>query len=389
MLLYSPEKQVAAAAEPTIAADLRVLHVGKFYPPYLGGMETHLQSLCENLSRSVAVQVLVANEDRRSVTEVVQGVEVTRLGTWLNVAAAPLCPGLVGAMRRAQADLVHLHLPNPAAVMAYLASGQRGRLVVTWHSDVIRQKLLSRAFAPILHRLLNRCDAVIATSPPYLDGSPELSAYRDRCCVIPFGIPLDEFRRRDAEAAMRIRARYGSRLIMSVGRMVYYKGFEYLIRAMQRIDGCLLLVGDGPLRLQLEAEAWRCGVRDRVVFLGKLSQAEMIDHYHAADVFALPSIARSEAFGIVQLEAMACGKPVINTQLDSGVPFVSRDRETGLTVPPADAEALAGAINLLLDDAALRAAYGKAALRRVQNEFELQVMVRRMLELYAQVMAGV
>src|SRR5690242_11962994 len=192
----------------------------------------------------------------------------------------------------------------------------------------------------------------IATPPDYIDTSPILSAVRKRCRVIPYGIRLDRFVvHRNAIAA--IRAKYGPRIVLAVGRLVYYKGFEYLIRAMRQIDGTLILIGDGPLRQGLERAAREMGIGERVVFAGEIHNSRLAPYYHAADVFVLPSIARTEAFGIVQLEAMACGKPIVNTRLDSGVPFVSIDGLSGITVPPRDHVALGRAITVLLDDAEL------------------------------------
>ncbi|MEP7273463.1 MAG: glycosyltransferase [Acidobacteriota bacterium] len=292
---------------------------------------------------------------------------------------------MIAEIRRSDADIVHVHLPNPMATMAYLASRHRGKLVITYHSDVVRQKVMARAFRPILYRLLSRASAIIATSPNYIATSSVLRAFRDRCQVIPYGIPLEQFALSDKTKVESIRQKHGERLVLSVGRLVYYKGFEYLIRAMAKVNGRLLIIGDGPLRRSLEHLARELGVADRVVFLGELPNEATIPYYHAAELFALASIARSEAFGIVQLEAMACGKPVINTRLDSGVPFVSLDGVTGLTVQPRDAEALANAINTLLDDSELRSQYGAAARQRVRAEFSLDGMTGRMLQLYAQV----
>lgn len=365
---------------------LRVLHVGKYYPPRMGGIEVHLEALCGELQRHLEVEVVVANDALRGTSGMVKGVRVSRVGTLFDLANAPVCPGLVRKIREVGADIVHIHLPNPNAILAYLASGHRGRLVVTYHSDIVRQKVLGWAFWPFLRRALDRSAALIATSPNYVETSPVLSAYRDRCQVIPYGIAVEQFQRCNGAMVERIREQYGPRIVISVGRLVYYKGFEYLIRAMAAVRGRLLIVGDGLLRADLQREARARGVADRVVFLGEMDNQDIIPYYHAADVFALASIARSEAFGIVQLEAMACGKPVVNTRLASGVPFVSVDGVTGLTVPPADPEALSGAINLLLDDPGLRAEYGRAARRRVQQEFSLQKMVHRTLQLYSDVM---
>jgi glycosyltransferase involved in cell wall biosynthesis len=364
---------------------LRILHVGKFYPPYMGGMETHLQALCAELRKTVDVKVVVANAGKESTEEMVDGVEVNRAGTLFNLASAPVCPSMVQKIRDEKADIVHMHLPNPTAILAYLMSGHTGRLVFTYHSDTVRQKVLGKAFAPILRRALKQSAAIIATSPNYVESSPVLSDFKDRCRVIPYGIPISQFEECDVSEVARIRARYGPRIVISVGRLIYYKGFEYLIRAMAKVDARLLIVGDGPLRADLEREARAYGVSDKVVFLGEIQNSEIVPYYYAADLFALASIARSEAFGIVQLEAMACGKPVVNTSLASGVPFVSLDGMTGITVPPQDSEALSSAINLLLDDPVLRAAYGDAARSRVREKFSLQGMVASTLHLYEQV----
>jgi rhamnosyl/mannosyltransferase len=217
--------------------------------------------------------------------------------------------------------------------------------------------------------------------------SPVLSDYVDRCRIIPYGIPIKQFSTYDSVEIARIRKQYGPRLIISVGRLIYYKGFMHLIDAMRNIDGHLLIVGDGHLREDLENRARANNVSHKITFLGEVHNDDTVPYYHAADVFALASIARSEAFGIVQLEAMACGKPVVNTDLDSGVPWVSLHDKTGLTVPPNDPLALAGAINKLLDDPELRETYGRAARNRVDDEFDQDVMLERMVELYSEVLS--
>jgi rhamnosyl/mannosyltransferase len=363
---------------------LRVLHLGKFYPPHPGGMETHLQALCGELKHAIDVEVVVAGEGRETVEETVDGVRISRLGTLLNFAAAPVCPQMVRRVRESKADIIHLHWPNPTAVLAYLASGHRGPLVFSYHSDVIRQKYLRKPFWPILSHALKRARAIIAASPNYVQTSPVLRQFNERCRVIPYGIPLAQFDQADAIEISKIRKQYGPRIVLGVGRLVYYKGFEYLIRAMREVEGHLLIVGNGPLLDALEREARVTGVSNRVTFLTNVRDVRPF--YQAADVFALSSIARSEAFGIVQLEAMACEKPVVNTSLDSGVPFVSLDQISGLTVPPEDAGALAEAINTLLDDTALSARYGRAARLRVEQEFSLERMTQRTLQLYKEVM---
>ncbi len=360
----------------------RVLQLGKFYPPHVGGMETHLEALCAQLKDQTDVQVVVASNRRSRRDEVRDGVKIARLMTVCHFANTPICPGLVGEIRRAKADLVHMHLPHPATILALLASRYRGPLVVSYHSDVILQKKRAALFQPILDLVLRRCSTIVASSERYIETSPVLSAHRERCRVIPYGIAMERFARRDEDAVASIRSRFGPRIVLAVGRLIYYKGFEYLIRAMQQIDARLLLVGEGPLHATLEREAQAAGLGDRVVFVGEARPQDVAAYFHAADLFALPSIERSEAFGIVQLEAMACGTPVVNTDLPSGVPTVSLHGVSGLTVPPRDPGALAHAINRLLDDQDLRGRFGEAARRRVEAEFTIDLMGRRMLGLY-------
>lgn len=362
-----------------------VLHVGKFFP-HLGGIETHLQQLCGELSKVLDVRVVVASDSRSRIEEVLGNVPVLRVPTWFTLASTPLCPSLAAQIRRCEADIIHIHWPNPMAVMSYLLSGHRGRLVVTYHSDVVRQKLLGVAFDPFLHALLRRSSAIITTSPGYAKSSPILSAYLDRCRVIPLGIDVSEFEQCDPAVVSELRREYGDRLILSVGRLVYYKGFEHLIRAMAQVRGTLLIIGKGPLRAELQELAKSLGIEKRVFLMGEIPE-KLVPYYHAADIFALPSIARSEAFGIVQIEAMAAGVPVINTQLDSGVPFVSLHEQTGLTVAPGDHAAMASAINRLLDDECLRRSLGAEARLRAQREFSLESMTDRTLALYETVMS--
>lgn len=378
----------AAFEAPLVAAGRRrprVLQVGKFYHPHQGGMETHLRSLCGELRQAVRVEVLVANDRAVTEYEELDGIRVTRAGQTLNLASSPVCPTLSRHIAAARADIVHLHLPHPTALLSYLASGHKGPLVITYHSDIIRQRILGKVFWPFLKRGLARADAIIVGSPNYLASSPVLQRFADRCRVVPFGIPLTPFEHPDMQQVAAIRARFPKPLILAVGRLVYYKGFEYLVRAMRDVAGHLLIVGKGPLHSKLLAEAQTAGVSDRVTILDDVQ--DVVPYYHAADVFALPSIARSEAFGIVQLEAMACGKPVVNTNLDSGVPFVSVDGATGLTVPPADADALSQALNKLLKNPALRTYYGNAGRRRVIDRFSLKTMTAQTLHIYQQICA--
>jgi rhamnosyl/mannosyltransferase len=367
-------------------AQLRVLHLGKYYPPYRGGIETHLEVLSGELKEKVDLKVIVANTGRRTTKEVRDGVDLTRVGKLFDLSSAPVCPTLVGEIRRAKADIVHIHWPNPGAVLAYLASGHRGKLVIAYHSDIVRQRKMAVAFMPILRYALKKAAAIIVSTPNYIDGSDVLREFRERCRVIPYGISVDHFKEYDLNEVRRIRELYGPRIVLGVGRMVYYKGFEHLVRAMTKVDGHLLLIGKGPLRESLGKLAVDLGLSDRVTFLSEVDDTR--PYYHAADVFALPSVMRSEAFGIVQLEAMACGKPVVNTQLDSGVTFVSPHGVSGVTVPPANSVALGEAIEQLLNQGDYRNELGRGGRMRVADKFTVERMAQNTFDLYQEVLHG-
>jgi glycosyltransferase involved in cell wall biosynthesis len=363
-----------------------VLHIGKFYRPHLGGIETHVEALCQGLRKSMDVHVLVASNRRYREHSVIDGIPVTRVHVPVTIAGAPICPGMLWHIRKHRPDIIHLHLPNPTGVLAVLSSGYRGRVVVTWHSDIVRQRRLARLYRPIERLLLNRCAAIVASSPAYIASSPVLREHAGRCRSIPFGIDAEKFDDRHVDQSMLrdLRRRFGPRMILSVGRLVYYKGIQFLIQAMAKVDAKLVIIGEGPMRPELEQEVAALGIADRVTFLGRVHD-NLTTYFHAADVFALPSCERSEAFGIVQLEAMASGKPVVNTQIDSGVPYVSLDGITGITVEPRSSEAMATALNRLFDDPELRRRMGHAGRHRVQTEFNLDLMVRRTMDVYEQV----
>jgi rhamnosyl/mannosyltransferase len=376
----------------TPGATVRVLQLGKYYHPRIGGIESHLHLLCGELRPHVELEVVVCNTRARTVRETVDGVPVVRCARVGHAASTSLCPTMPFELSRRDYDLIHLHFPHPFGVMSYLGSRAppRHAVVVTYHSDIVRQERLVKLFRPFMQRVLARADRIVCTSPNYLDTSAELAPHRDRCVVVPHGVDLDRWRRTPAAEARaaELRARHGGPLLLAVGRLVYYKGLEWAIRAMRGVEARLLVVGDGPLRGALEALARACGVGGKVLFVGEVPHGEMVSYYLASDAFVFPSVARSEAFGIAQLEAMACGLPVVNTALDSGVPFVSRDGDTGVTVPPCDAEALGSALRDLLGDPARRAALGGRARRRVELDFGKEAMARRVLSIYGEVVPG-
>ncbi len=369
---------------------MNILHIYKDYPPILGGIENHIKVLAEGqVARGHGVTVLVTNPAGGQTTvNIENGVRIVRAGRLATIASTPLSAVWPRWLMRERPDVAHLHFPYPFGDVTHALFGHARRTVITYHSDIVRQKSLLRLYAPFLRRSLARADRIIATSPQYVATSPFLAPHVDKCTVVPYGIDIACFTAADSAQVAPIRARYGSPLILFVGQLRYYKGVEYLIRAMPQVAGCALVVGsETTTRLaELEQLAQSLGIADRVLFLGEKS-SELPAFYHACDVFVLPSVERSEAFGIVQIEAMAAGKPVVCTELGTGTSYINQDGITGLVVPPRDAAALAAAINRLLADADLRHRLGQAAQERAQREFSYRIMVERVVQVYQLVLS--
>ena len=365
------------------APRLRVLQVGKFYAPFRGGMETYLKHLCDRLRHAVDLEVLVANTAPATVYDVVDGVPVTRVGSRGRVRATSIAPGYFREIARTPADVVHLHAPNPTAELALLAAPRRAKTVVTWHADVVRQRVLGRLYRPVSRRLLARADAICVATPNHVRMSSLLPEFAGKCRTCTFGVDLATLHA-DERSIAAVRAEHGERpIVLGVGRLVYYKGFDVLIEAMHGLDATLLLAGDGECRGSLDARIRELGLAERVHLLGE--QGDLRPLFAACDVFVLPSTHRSEAFGIVQLEAMAFRKPVVSTRLGTGVDWVNAHGLTGLTVPPGDPAALRDAIATLLASPALRARLGANGRRRVEQEFTTAHAADAVLAVYREI----
>ena len=382
---------------------MRVLHVYKdLYPPVLGGIEKHLHALASwQAARGLSVTVLVTNPEafpRSLRTHIAEAgarpsptPRIIRAGRLFTVASTPISPAQARWQARLVADVVHLHFPYPPGEVANLLWG-RGRVtVITYHSDVIRQRFILRLYRPLLRRVLARADAIIATSPHYPETSPFLAANAERVHVIPLGIDLTPFSRVDVRRAADVRRRLlGSEdafVLLFVGRLRYYKGVDVLLRALARVPATVLwIVGTGPMAATWQELTTRLGVHDRVRFLGDVAEAELPLYYAAADAFVLPSTSRAEALGLAQIEAMAAGLPVISTELGTGTSFVNQHGHTGLVVPPGDEDALAAAVRYLREHPDARARMGQAARERARA-FDLDVMGERITRLYEDLLA--
>ncbi len=367
---------------------MRVLHVGKFYPPVRGGIETVLAALCEGTARRWRVRAVVAQPGRRTTRERRNGVEVVRVGTLARALSVSLGPALARELWRERVDCVVLHEPNPPAGTLLALHTPAPRLIVWHHSDIVRPAWANATYGRVQRVLYRRADCVIVSAPPMAESAGVAAARRVE--IVPYGVALAPLlsASASADAALQPLARVPRPRVLFVGRLVYYKGLTVLLQAMVAVGAGLVIAGDGPLAGALRTRAGALGLADQVVFLGGLSDEAIRQLYRACDVFVLPSTERTEAFGLVQVEAMACGLPVVSTDLPTGVPWVNAHGVTGLVVPPGDAGALADALRRLLADPALRAELGQAGRRRAVQHFEESRMVERFVEI-VESLAGV
>jgi lipopolysaccharide/colanic/teichoic acid biosynthesis glycosyltransferase/glycosyltransferase involved in cell wall biosynthesis len=352
-------------------------------------METILALICNHTSDQVDNRVLVAN-DRWAMSEERHGrVEVVRVPTLVKIGAVAICPTLPFRLAREKADLIVIHEPNPMGLLAYFLARPAGNLIVWFHSEVIRPSWRYNLFyRPFLRYAFARAARIVIASQNLAASAPQLHEWQSKCVVIPYGIeagheapPAAIVHRADA-----IRAQYRHQpMVLFVGRLVRYKGAHVLIEAMQGLPAVALLVGEGPERSALRQKAGELGLAAKVRFLGEVPSKELAALYQACDLFVLPSVTRQEAFGVVQLEAMSCDKPVISTDLGTGVAWVNQHGETGLVVPPGDVSALRAAIQQLIAGPALRARMGLAGARRVRSVFTIDRMTESTLALYREV----
>ena len=392
------------------ATSLRVCHLGKYYPPAPGGIETHVQTIARGQAAlGLRVRVICVNHTNREgrdltfvrhgATETIEqvdgGVRVTRVGRSASFARLDVCPTLGAMLReisRDNTDLVHLHTPNPAMLLALAGARPDLPLVITHHSDIIRQRLLKLAIRPFEHFVYGKASVILTTSPEYPSESRLLRRFQERVESVPLGVDLRPFTSPSpaAEAYQKrlLAENGGGPIWLTVGRCVYYKSQDVAIRALPHVPGKLIIVGHGPLERMLRGLAKDLGVADRVIWRNYLSPDELVGTYYAAKALWFPSTVRSEAFGLVQVEAMACGTPVINARIiGSGVPWVSRHDESGLTIPLNDPLALAAASRRLLEEPGLAERFSVAGRARARSQFDYRVMALRSVAEYERVLA--
>jgi glycosyltransferase involved in cell wall biosynthesis len=367
---------------------MKVLQLGKFYFPVVGGIETALKDICESLSEQVDFRVVVANTCRRTEHEGGK-IAVTRVASAGKLFSCSIAPTYPLWARKFDADILHVHLANPLAEVSGLIVKQDIPVVAHFHSDVVRPLPgpLRAVYNKFLHAFYRRANCIVVPTPRHIDVSEFVPYYREKCRVVPFGIPVSKFDLNEALAKKVESLRGGRPTVLFVGRLVYYKGVEFLIRALENVKARLWIVGTGPLEESLKRLTTEKGMTDRVIFLGHVSDDDLIAYYHACDIFALPSVTNQEMFGLVQLEAMACRKPVVSTDLPTGVSWVNQHGKTGYCVAPRNPLELGGAIQRLLANPELRREMGEAGRERVERQFSSAKMAEAMLQVYQEVLS--
>jgi glycosyltransferase involved in cell wall biosynthesis len=367
----------------------KILHLPNYYPPHIGGIEDVCHSIVSGTKDEYQHQVICFNDEKNTKKECYEDVIVIRCGVWKKIFSQSVSFSLFSELKKIikefDPDIVHFHTPNPlASVYLLLLLPKKAKLIVHWHSDIIEQDLLHVFYSPIEKKLLKRADKILVTSPTYITGSKPLFPCRSKLEIIPNTVNIDKLRKResDGDAIRKIKNLYrGKKIIFTFGRHVPYKGLKYLIEAAPLIsdDAAIVIAGEGPLSEELKNQT----ASFFVSFIGRLTEDELRQHLYASDIFAFPSITRNEAFGVALAEAMYCGLPSVTfTIADSGVNWVSINGETGLEAANGNVEALAEAINILLNDNALREKLGNNAFMRVQKYFTFDAIKSKLIKIY-------
>jgi len=366
---------------------IKITHIARFAYPHAGGIEAVINQINDSLSDAEFEKEVICCSNREK-SSLENGVKYTRCRYLFDFAANSISPQMFFKMMFLKTDVIHFHMPVIQNVIFWFILYHLGllkykKMYVTYHSDIIGYDKIMKPFWGIYRLFLKKADKIHVLSPNIIDSSETLRDFKEKCIVIPYGISISDIQKNSGKV-QEIKNRFKNRKILfSLGRLVKYKGFIYGIEAVKQVENAVYLIGgEGALKEMLEAYIKENKLQDRAVLLGRIDDEDINAYYQACDIYMFPSIMQSEAFGIVQLEAMRYSKPVINTNLGTGVNYVSIDKETGLTVKPADAQVLAEAVNKLLNNDELRMEYGKNARRRAENLFDIEKVKRQYKKLY-------
>jgi rhamnosyl/mannosyltransferase len=369
---------------------MRVLHFYKtYFPDSVGGVEQVIRQMCVGTGRlGITNQVLSLSRDTRLEPFDYEGHTVHRAPLNFEVASNAVSVQAIGKLARmaADADVVHYHFPWPFMDLAHFLARIDKPTVVTYHSDIVRQKALLKLYQPLKHRFLESVDTIVATSPNYLASSAVLDRYRDKTRVITFGLDKSSYPEPDQARLDHWRARVGPKFFLFVGVLRYYKGLHILLDAVAGTDYPVVIVGAGPIEAELKAHAERLGLK-RVQFVGAVDDLDKAALLKLCYAVAFPSHLRSEAFGISLLEGAMYGKPMISSEIGTGTTYINVHGETGLVVPPSDHEALRAAMTQLWNDPQMARAMGQRAEARYWQLFTSAQMADNYARLYQELVA--
>lgn len=361
----------------------KITHITRYAYPHIGGIEAVISQINDSLpNEDFEKEVLCCSNTEKSSFE--NGVKYNRCKFLFEFAANTISPEFIWKLSRVNTDILHYHMPFIFAVIAhFIARPKYKKLYITYHGAIVGYDKIMKPFWWVYKYFYKIADKIHVLSPNVINSDPILIDNKDKCEIVTYGIDLElDY---NHEEVNEIKEKYkNKKIILAIGRLVKFKGFQYIIEAMQCVENAILLImGDGPLKKDFESYINENNLENKVILLGSISDKKTKNNYiQASDIFVLSSIRKSESFGIVQLEAMKYGKPIINTNLGTGVNYVSIHNETGLTVEPSDSEELANAINKLLKDENLRNIYGEKARKRVQTFFNFYLIKNYYKNLY-------
>lgn len=364
---------------------MKVLHFYRtYYPDSFGGVEQVIRQLVTaTTQQGVSAEVLTLTRDRQHLDIEFEGHKVHRAPLDFEIASTGFSWAAFAKFKQlaAQADIIHYHFPWPFMDMAHFLCGIKKPSVVTYHSDIVRQKRLLKIYQPLQNSFLKRVNRIVATSPNYMASSETLQAFRDKTDVITYGLERGIYPKHDPARCADWQAKLPPKFFLFVGMLRYYKGLHVLLEAVADTDLPVIILGDGPEEHALKAQARALGLQN-VQFVGALSDADKAALLTLCYGLVFPSHLRSEAFGITLLEAAMYGKPMISCEIGTGTSFVNIDGETGLLVPPSQPAALQQAMRTLFDQPELAMAFGKKAEQRFETLFTAQVMAQKYVQLY-------
>lgn len=366
---------------------MKVVHVFKtYYPDTYGGMEETIRQLCLQTSQHGVSNTVITLSRKIKEPETLEHPEcrIVRFPVTFDLCSTPCSFSLFRSFQALtkNADLIHYHFPWPIADLMHILCRVQVPYIITYQSDIVKQKVLKRLYFPIKHKFMTNARLITVATQNYMKSSKVLTKHVDRCRLMPLGLDDTCYPAIDEGRLQHWKDRLGRGFFLFVGVLRYYKGLIYLIQALPGTDFRVVIVGDGPLKDALYAEARQLGVQDQVVFTGFLSNEDKVCLYPLCAAFIFPSHLRSEAYGLSLLEAAIFRCCLISCEINTGTSYINKDGETGLVVEPANPKALRSAMEQVSESPDMARAMGDAAHQRFKKYFDAKQMGETCMNLY-------